>query len=81
MKCLICDGTGNNLLLDICCTCDGTGERPLGTDGAGIECDQCNGDGLVDEGTVEGAEQIADLTDKVNDNSDKLDDIIEKLNE
>lgn len=63
-----------------CETCDGTGERPLGAEGAGIECDQCNGDGLVDEGTVEGAEQIADLTDKVDDVLNKLNDIIEKLN-
>ena len=64
-----------------CETCGGSGERPLGTEDSGIVCDQCKGDGLVDEGTVEGAEQMADLTDKVNDIQDKLNDILEKLNE
>ena len=61
-----------------CETCKGTGERPDG-EGGNLICSQCDGDGLTLEGTVDGAEQIADLTDKVNDIQDKLNDIWEKV--
>ena len=64
-----------------CENCKGTGERIKVEGGPVIPCDQCDGDGLTLEGTVDGAEQIADLTDKVNDILDKVNDIKEKLNE
>ena len=65
----------------ICETCSGTGLVPLGAQGTDIECSACSGDGRLSMGTIEGAEQIADLTDKVDDCLGKLNDIIEKLNE
>jgi len=62
-----------------CSRCNGTGELLL--EGTMKSCPACGGDGKLGEGTIDGADEIVDLTDKVNDNSDKLDDIIEKLNE
>ena len=62
-----------------CFRCNGEGEILL--EGTMKPCPDCEGDGKLSEGTVDGADQIKDLTDKVNDNSDKLDDILEKLNE
>ncbi len=61
-----------------CSRCGGTGEVLL--DGVMTACPDCEGDGKLGEGTIDGANEIADLTDKVNDNSDKLDDILDKLN-
>jgi hypothetical protein len=63
-----------------CETCNGTGTI-IGEEGATVPDPACQGDGILSFGTVEGADEIADLTDKVNDNSDKLDEILEKLNE
>jgi hypothetical protein len=63
----------------ICETCNGTG-KVQGEFGE-IDDPACGGDGVLSFGTVEGAEQINDLADKVQDNSNKLDDILEKLNE
>ena len=63
----------------ICSRCNGTGKTDLGL--GNVDCPDCKGDGVLDNGTVDGAEQIADLTDKVNDVLDKCNDILEKLNE
>ena len=64
-----------------CSNCNGTGEVPLGSEGTNISCKACEGDGILGFGTVEGAEQIADLTNKVNDVLEKCNDILEKVNE
>lgn len=63
----------------ICATCNGTGTNSEG--GVTTNCTDCNQTGNEMIGEIEGAEQIADLTDKVNDCLDKLKDILEKLNE
>lgn len=63
----------------ICSRCNGEGELLL--EGIMKPCPDCEGDGKLGEGTIEGAEQINDLSDKVNDALGKLDDILEKLNE
>ena len=60
-----------------CLRCDKTGEIMM--DGKEIDCPSCEGDGRISEGTVEGADQISDLTDKVDDCIDKLNDILEKV--
>lgn len=62
-----------------CSRCAGSGELLM--EGVMKPCPDCEGDGKLGEGFVEGAEQIADLTNKVDDCLNKLDDIIEKLNE
>ena len=62
-----------------CSRCNGTGEILL--EGAMKSCPDCEGDGKLGEGTIEGADQVSDLTDKVDDCLDKLNDILEKLNE
>ena len=43
----------------ICSRCEGTGEITL--DGSPAPCPDCEGDGKLGEGIVEGAEQIASL--------------------
>jgi len=63
----------------VCSLCDGTGEVEV--DGQNEPCVSCGGDGKLGEGTIEGATEIADLADKVDDCLVKLDDIKEKLAE
>ena len=62
-----------------CNNCGGDGQ--LETINGTITCPDCSGTSWLFSGQLDGAEQIADLTDKVNDCIDKLDDILEKLNE
>lgn len=63
----------------ICETCNGTGVVPLGKQGTNIPCKACDGDGILSYGTIEGAEQLADIADKIKDVLEKCDDILEKL--
>lgn len=62
-----------------CSRCNGAGEILL--EGIMKPCPDCEGDGKLGEGTIDGADEIADLTSKVDDCLNKLDDILEKLNE
>jgi len=64
-----------------CSRCDGTGKLPIGPQGGDVDCPDCEGDGKLGEGNIEGAEQIADLTSKVEDVLDKCKDILEKLDD
>ena len=63
----------------ICPLCKGTGIVG-GEQGTTKPCTFCDASsGFIFSGTVDGIEQMTDLTDKVNDCLDKLNDILELL--
>jgi DnaJ-class molecular chaperone len=66
-----------------CQTCNGTGliYQYAEGEGSSVPCFNCGGDGYIESGMSEGGEQLADLTDKVNDCLDKLDDVLELIKE
>ena len=46
-----------------CSRCNGSGLADLGL--GNVECPDCKGDGVLDNGQIDGAEQIAELTTKL----------------
>ena len=62
-----------------CSRCNGTGLTDLGL--GSLECPDCKGDGVLDNGQVDGADEIAAIKTKLDNTKDKCDAIKEKVDQ